>query len=263
MTDALAAYQMAVMSSTRLGESDVTSGSSARLVVEYDDVDELVADCAQTLAHGHTIVSTTRAFGERATVKLSLHAPGLVAPIAVIGTVRAYDGHTGEAVIELGETHARRLAELVTRLRGSDPELVGRVMRLLIAEDNPHLAQLICNGLVGSSRRGGTGELGLHFEFQVVVDGLFALNVLQARQFDVAIIGVYLPTMTGAQVIAAARGGIARDLPIIAISSGGAPARQLAQQAGADVFLAKPFRLRDLYDTIATLVRGRAQPPVA
>jgi DNA-binding response OmpR family regulator len=74
--------------------------------------------------------------------------------------------------------------------------------------------------------------------------------------------------MSGAQVIEAARAGLARDLPIIAISGGGDPARTLAQKAGCDVFLPKPFRLRDLYDTIETLVRRRGgqlqlQPTVA
>jgi CheY-like chemotaxis protein len=254
------------MSSTRLGESDVAAGSAARLVVEYDDLAELIADCAQTLARGETVVATSRSFAERATVRLSLTAPGLVVPIGVSGHVRSCDAATGEVTIELGAADGRRLAELVARLRRADPELVGDVMRLLIAEDNPHLAQLICNGLVGSSRRGGGSELGLHFEFQSVVDGLFAINVLQARRFDVAIIDVYLPTVSGAQVIEAARGGIARDLPIIAVSAGGDPARRLAQDAGADVFLAKPFRLRDLYDTIVALVRrrgGSLQPTVA
>lgn len=250
----------------RVGNSDVAPGGAARLVVEYGDVDELIADCAQTLALGQTVVSTSRAFGERAAVRLALAAPGLIAPITIAGTVGRSDPDSGEVTIELGTGDGRRLAELIARLRSADPALVGSVMRLLIAEDNPHLAQLICNGLVGSSRRGGSSELGLHFEFQTVVDGLCALNVLQARRFDVAIIDVYLPTMSGAQVIEAARAGIARDLPIIAISGGGPAARALAQQAGADVFLAKPFQLRELFDTIATLVRrrgGHPHPPAA
>lgn len=255
------------MRSTGIGDSDVAQGGAARLVVEYDDVDELIADCAHTLAQGQTVVATTRTLGDRAPVRLALAAPGLLAPIPLAGTVAAYDHATGEAVIQLGAADGRRLAELVARLRRADPELVGKVVRVLIADDNAHLAQLICNGLVGTSRRGGDprGE-GLHFEFQTVVDGLYAINVLQARRFDVAIVDMYMPTVSGAQVIEAARGGLARDLPIIAVSSGGPPALALAQEAGCDVFLAKPFRLRDLYDTIVTLVRRRGlhlQPSVA
>lgn len=254
------------MSSTRLGESEVGAGAPARLVVEYDDVDDLVADCAHTLALGQTVVATSRVFAERAAVRLALTAPGLIAPISLTGHVRADDPRTGEVTIEFGAAEGRHLAELVARLRNADPALVGQVTRLLIAEDNPHLAQLMCNGLVGIARR-APSELGVHFDFQTVVDGLFAINVLQARRFDVAIIDVYLPTVSGPQVIEAARRGLARDLPIIAISSGGPPARELAQKAGADMFLAKPFQLRDLYDTIVMLVKRRghlqAQPTVA
>lgn len=256
------------MRSTGVGDSDVAAGAAARLVVEYDDVDELIADCAQTLAHGQTVVATSRLLADRAPVRLALAAPGLLAPIPLAGTVAAYDAATGEATIQLGAADGRRLAELMARLRKADPELVGRVVRVLIAEDNPHLAQLISNGLVGISKRGidHRAGVGMHFDFQTVVDGAYALNVLQARRFDVAIIDVYLPTVSGPQVIEAARRGLARDLPIIAVSSGGPSACALAQEAGCDVFLAKPFRLRDLYDTILTLVRRRGlhpQPSVA
>jgi CheY-like chemotaxis protein len=67
---------------------------------------------------------------------------------------------------------------------------------------------------------------------------------------------VYLPLLDGGDVIAQARGALGlADLPIIAVSGGGETARQWALDAGANVFLDKPMRLRHIFDAITQLVQ--------
>ncbi|MCX5746839.1 MAG: response regulator, partial [Proteobacteria bacterium] len=72
---------------------------------------------------------------------------------------------------------------------------------------------------------------------------------------DALIIDVYLPVMDGPTVIAAARTELGLvDLPIIAVSAGGDSARKSALAAGANIFLDKPMRLRQVIDTIQRLL---------
>ena len=76
-----------------------------------------------------------------------------------------------------------------------------------------------------------------------------------AKAFDALIVDVYMPVIDGARVIQTARGelGLA-DLPIIAVSAGGDTARKSALDAGANIFLDKPMRLRQVIDTIQKLL---------
>ena len=45
-------------------------------------------------------------------------------------------------------------------------------------------------------------------------------------------------------------------LPIIAVSAGGPAAHDLAMAAGADFFVGKPMRLREIMETVRKLVVG-------
>jgi CheY-like chemotaxis protein len=86
-------------------------------------------------------------------------------------------------------------------------------------------------------------------------DGRQAVEMLRREAFDALIVDVYLPVIDGARVIQTARGelGLA-DLPIIAVSAGGDSARKSALDAGANIFLDKPMRLRQVIDTIQKLL---------
>jgi DNA-binding response OmpR family regulator len=43
-------------------------------------------------------------------------------------------------------------------------------------------------------------------------------------------------------------------IPVIAVSAGGKAAREMAQQAGADFFVEKPMRLREILETVRKLL---------
>jgi CheY-like chemotaxis protein len=126
------------------------------------------------------------------------------------------------------------------------------VIRVLVVEDNPHVAAFIGDGLSGSGKRGGD----MSFSVQSASNGRDALALLAVERYDALIIDVYLPVIDGAHVIEQVRVklGLA-ELPVIAVSAGGDAARASALRAGANIFIDKPMRLRQVIDTIRALMK--------
>jgi len=117
------------------------------------------------------------------------------------------------------------------------------------------VARLIREGLEGSSAQFGDQ---VSFRFCESSNGRDALEMCRSQPFDAAIIDIYLPIMDGAQVIEALRSDTElAALPIIAVSAGGSPARDAALKAGADLFLDKPMRLRQVIESMRRLIALR------
>ncbi|MEJ7601511.1 MAG: response regulator [Kofleriaceae bacterium] len=240
------------------------SRESVTLFVEYEGADDLVGDFTENLSSGGTFVTTNRELPIGTRIQLVLSFPGLLEPIAIDGIVRwtRADGDPddagvpadGGAGIEFEPGPGRdALSAVVERIRARDPRTVSRLFRVLVVEDNRHVAALIQEGLRGSTRRDFGG--GVSFVFRNAEDGRAAIEILRTETFDALIIDVYLPILDGPKVIAHARTELNLvDLPIIAVSAGGDAARQSALAAGANIFLDKPMRLRQVIDTIQRLL---------
>lgn len=228
------------------------------LFVEYEGADDLVGDFTENLSTGGTFVATNRELPLGTRVQLVLSFPGLLEPISIEGTVRwtRADGPEGDggAGIEFEPgPGAEALAAVIDRIRARDPRTVSRLFRVLVVEDNRHVAALIQEGLRGSTRRDFGG--GISFVFRNAEDGRAAVEILRRETFDALIIDVYLPILDGPKVIAQARTELGlHDLPIIAVSAGGDAARHAALEAGANIFLDKPMRLRQIIDTMQRLL---------
>jgi uncharacterized protein (TIGR02266 family) len=230
------------------------------LFVEYEGADDLLGDYTENLSSGGTFVATNRELPIGTLITLVLGFPGLLEPISVEGTVRWTRGHAdgdeeAGAGIEFSPGPARdQLAAMIDKIRAGDPKTVSRIFKVLVVEDNRHVAQLINDGLRGSAKRGELGG-GVSFAVQNVEDGRQAIEALRREQFDALIVDVYLPIVDGAKVIATARTDLQlTKLPIIAVSAGGDSARRSALEAGANIFLDKPMRLRQVIETIAKLI---------
>ena len=136
----------------------------------------------------------------------------------------------------------------------SDP----RIVRVLLIEDNPHVAELICDGLDGAARRELGGKIA--FIFDVVGDGQMAIDRLQQIEPDLIICDVYMPVMDGAQFLRHLRAQPqSAKTPVIALSAGGPPAREAAMGAGANVFLDKPIRLNEVLNAAGRLLTADVQ----
>ncbi|HET9988159.1 MAG TPA: response regulator [Kofleriaceae bacterium] len=235
------------------------------LFVEYEGADDLVGDYTENLSSGGTFVATNRELPIGTKVQLVLSFAGLLEPISIEGTVRWTRGsHHANEVVAAGEeagagiqftpsTARDQLAGLIEKISRRDPKTVSRLFHVLVVEDNRHVATLIQDGLKGSARRDFGG--GVSFVVRQAEDGRQAIDILRKETFDALIVDVYLPVIDGAKVIATARGELGLvTLPIIAVSAGGDSARKSALDAGANIFLDKPMRLRQVIDTIQKLM---------
>jgi uncharacterized protein (TIGR02266 family) len=230
------------------------------LFVEYEGADDLLGDYTENLSSGGTFVATNRELPIGTQITLMLGFPGLLEPISVQGIVRwarghdSGDGEEAGAGIEFAPGPARdQLAAMIEKIRAGDPKTLSRIVKVLVVEDNRHVAQLINDGLKGSSKREFGG--GVSFAMQNAEDGRAAIEILRREHFDALIIDVYLPIVDGAKVISTARTELQlTNLPIIAVSAGGDSARRSALEAGANIFLDKPMRLRQVIETIQKLI---------
>lgn len=252
-----------------MSESDNTEGTGedkrrherrpVTLVVEYEGADDLVADFTENLSSGGTFVNTSNEFEVGTEIDLVLSFPGLLESIKIAGIVRwarGGDDETRGVGLEFKGYDAvvqAKLDDLMTRIEQRDPDVVSKLVKVLVVEDNPHVARLIRDGLRGSGRRTFGEELA--FNFRMASNGREALDLLRREPFDALIIDVYMPVLDGASVIEEVRADPElKNMPVIAVSAGGERAREFAMGAGADFFLDKPMRLRQIIETMQQLL---------
>lgn len=125
-------------------------------------------------------------------------------------------------------------------------------MRILLIEDDPQLG----DGLTVGLRQVG-------FAVDWVKDGLAADIALTAEVFDVVVLDLGLPKLSGMEVLQRLRGR-GQSLPVLILTALDTTADKIAGlDAGADDYLVKPIDLDELAARIRALVRraaGRAQP---
>lgn len=226
-------------------------------MVDYEGIEDLVTDYTANLSTGGTFVHTDREFEDGTEVRLVLSFPGLLKPLAIDGVVRwTQEGETedrgvGIEFVNYGDDVRERLEEILAAIAKGDPRYVGRLIKILLVEDNPHVAKLIREGIGESSHF----EDDVVFKFRLSNNGRDALDRLHTEEFDAVIIDVYIPVLDGSSVIAAVRADEKLcTLPIIAVSAGGPAARESALEAGADFFLEKPMRLREVIRSMKRLI---------
>ena len=124
-------------------------------------------------------------------------------------------------------------------------------LNILVAEDNP-VNQRVIRGLL--EHAGHTTYLA-H-------DGEEALTMLESGEqpFDLAIIDMHMPQLSGPEVVQRWRFMETGHLPIIMLTADARSEAQVAcEEAGADTFLTKPVNSRELIEVIARLAGQSAQ----
>jgi DNA-binding response OmpR family regulator len=118
---------------------------------------------------------------------------------------------------------------------------------VLCADDDEDILSLVALRL----RRAG-------FEVETAADGDEAVTIARARRPVLAVLDVMMPKRTGYEVLAELRADEAlRRMKVILLSARvqeGDVARGL--DAGADAYLAKPFKARDLVSKVEELLAG-------
>ncbi len=117
-------------------------------------------------------------------------------------------------------------------------------MRILVAEDDPILADGLTRGL----RQGG-------YAVDWVQNGAEAEAALAANAFDLLILDLGLPKVPGLDVLRKLRARESRIPVLILTALDGVSDRVSGLDAGADDYLAKPFDLAELEARVRALTR--------
>ncbi|GAA5233926.1 response regulator transcription factor [Verticiella sediminum] len=120
-------------------------------------------------------------------------------------------------------------------------------MRILIVEDDSILA----DGLSRSLRQGGYAVDAVH-------DGLAADAALGAQQFDLLILDLGLPGLSGQEVLRRLRARDSRMPVLILTAADSVEQRVQGLDLGADDYMAKPFSLSELEARVRALTRRGA-----
>src|SRR6266567_1756394 len=117
-------------------------------------------------------------------------------------------------------------------------------MRILIAEDDPHLGLSLKKGLEDS-----------HYAVDLVIDGEEAISLGLAVAYNLIVLDILLPRMDGFEVCRQLRNQ-KRLTPILFLTAlSGVDHRVTGLDIGADDYLTKPFAFRELEARVRALLR--------
>lgn len=120
-------------------------------------------------------------------------------------------------------------------------------MKILLVEDEPNLLSILRKGLAEKN-----------FDVSAALDGTTAMTMLESNTFDVVVLDVMLPDINGVEICRRLRaaGNFVPVLMLTALDSSENIVTGL--NAGADDYMAKPFKFSELEARINALAR-RAQ----
>lgn len=126
-------------------------------------------------------------------------------------------------------------------------------MKLLIVEDDPNLLSIVRRGLSEKNH-----------DVSAALDGTTALAMLHDNNFDVIIMDIMLPDINGVELCRRLRSAN-NFTPILLLTALGTTENVVAGlNAGADDYMAKPFKFTELEARINALARraGQEQKPI-
>ncbi len=114
--------------------------------------------------------------------------------------------------------------------------------RILIAEDEEILRMLLCDTLEDE------------YEVTEAENGLEAIQKIREESFDLLLIDYMMPFYTGVEVIESARAaGVITPIVMLTAKTQDYD-RQLALEAGANYFVAKPFSPMELLEFVHSII---------
>ena len=121
-----------------------------------------------------------------------------------------------------------------------------RQLRFLVVDDNEDIRDVFCRLVERAGHDAATAY-----------DGQDAVEVLDRERFDVMLLDLTMPRMTGVEVVRwlRERPDVAPDLRIVVISAWAGENRAVLQELGITTVMQKPLRIQQLTDLIAETLR--------
>jgi CheY-like chemotaxis protein len=115
--------------------------------------------------------------------------------------------------------------------------------RVLVADDEPHIGRIIKMKL----------EHG-PFDVTLAFDGREAAEAVEREAFDLILLDLMMPELSGLDVLDRIRTVRGPDVPAVVLTAAGQDDQQRAAMAhGATAFITKPFSPKKLYALVASL----------
>jgi uncharacterized protein (TIGR02266 family) len=224
----------------------------------------------ENVSEGGVFIATNEQYTIGEEVDFEISFPGLLDPIPMKGLVKwsrkamppNEPAGIGVEFLSNCSPGANSLNKLLTNLEsaeGKTGEIPEVVFRVLLVEDNSVVRDMFRYGVERISLR--QRSIKARVEVEEASDGKEAWTLLKERPFHLVILDLYMPVMDGTQLIELVRNDEKlKDLIILVVSSGGIEGKEMAKQYGADAYLDKPIKLKDMTETIATLLAVGQRP---
>jgi len=124
-------------------------------------------------------------------------------------------------------------------------------MRVLVVDDEVEMAALLARGLIGEG-----------YDVDIASDGIQAISLAGEQRYDLAVLDVTMPGMSGFELCRRLRDQV-RGIGIILLTARDAvDDRVRGLDAGADDYLTKPFAFAELAARLRALRRREAHAPI-
>ena len=223
------------------------------------DQREIVAHTTELSAES-AVVRTDEQLSPGDVVSLRLSLRQLLAPVELSARVVAIDPGSGHgffpSVTLAFEAPTPEQREYLAQLVGAidDPGADGPPdCRILVVEDSQLMREHV------EARAGRALDDGVRVVVDTAGSVERALELLETRSYALALVDLFLPDRVGDTLVRTIRERGLDQLAVIGCSVGGASARDSFLEAGADLYLDKPVKVKDLLTTVQRLTRLNAQ----
>ena len=131
------------------------------------------------------------------------------------------------------------------------PDQASARHRVLVADDDAAIRRGICKLLENAG-----------FEVSEAADGIAALNAIQEKQYDLVFLDIWMPHLSGLEVLARIRTGARRPKVIVTTSDGTSETLLRAVKEQAYDYLSKPFPPRKAVEVAERALSADQEPAI-
>jgi CheY-like chemotaxis protein len=215
---------------------------------------EIVAHTTE-LTPETVVVRTDERLSPGDAVALRLSFRHLLPPVQLAARVVATDPGSGHgyfpgATLAFETPTPEQRAHLTQLIGAIEVNEAGEppVCRVLVVEDSQLMREHV------ETRAGRSSDPGVRMIVDTADTTERALELLGTHSYALALVDLYLPERSGDNLVRTIRERGLDQLAVIGYSVGGETARTAFLEAGADIYLDKPVKVKDVFATVQRLI---------